>query len=88
MICNGCNKERSQKDFLFGDICYKCVYQHKLTVMDKQKVCKICKSSLPNKRWTYCSDECYEQGMKRQRKNYWTRNMTAPLVDWKNPAGW
>lgn len=87
MLCKRCEKERRIKDFYKSDVCYKCVYEKKISLFSKYvikfKLCKICKSKVPSHKDVYCSDECAKEGKSRKDKEYWIRKCLAPKVNWK-----
>jgi hypothetical protein len=88
MICNQCLCDCKDKDFYKSDICYRCVYKNKKSVISKYlksfKTCRICKNKVPIGKDKYCSDNCAHQGKLRKDKEYWIRKCTTLKVTWKN----
>ncbi len=45
---------------------------NELQVLKNKKKC-CCGNDLPQGRWTYCSDSCYEVAAKQKQQNHWTK---------------
>ena len=88
MICEQCNKELPEKDFLANQkICYRCVYRNKTKNVKKLAIhnatyCRICEKEIVlneyckvRQRTVFCSWECAEVGHKDQTMNHWTRKL-------------
>lgn len=90
MICNCCNKDLIEKDFLLKQTCcFRCVYLKKIKNKKKEKpikvcVCRNCKREFTKnleikkrQRTVFCSDACAEIGYKDMKKNHWTRRLRS-----------
>lgn len=88
MICDQCLEEKSNKDFYGSRTCYKCIYKNKTSFIQKSncqiKQCKLCKNTIPEGNFAYCSDECAKKGKELHNKNYWIHNCNAPKVKWNH----
>lgn len=76
MMCPSCLCDRSYRDFLNKQTCYKCQYAAKIKVVSvkkSDKKCKKCGNDIPDKRWIYCSDLCANLAAKIQKKTEWTK---------------
>lgn len=90
MICKTCNEQRAKEDFLLGkEECYKCIYKKKMEAEagpEKKlpNICKICGTKVKPPKTAFCCDECAQIGWKKQRKEYWPRNISSSGVTFKN----
>ena len=76
MICQICKLDRSVKDFLGKEICYKCVWNQKntkVTELIPEKLCKICEKPLSSVKWKYCGQECADKGKNKSRWHHHVR---------------
>jgi len=85
--CPQCAGIYEDKDFLIHKTCYKCTYKNKIQVptrgtVKKIKDCRQCKKSLPKGKWVFCSYKCAKKGHEKQRKEYWTRKVSAETSNW------
>ena len=80
MICEKCNTDRLEKDFLGKQFCYKCVWKEKTqknTVKQKVKKCIICDELLSTAQWKYCGIECSKKGHSKMR---WHHKVNAEKI--------
>lgn len=79
ILCECCQIERKEIDFLNSTLCYKCVLKKKLeSILPKKneiKICGICNHSIPKNRWVYCSKECADVAEMKRQKKYWIWNL-------------
>ena len=88
MICNNCNLDRDEKDFINNqEFCYHCMYRIKLKNMivirkPKKMFCRTCGKEVirienlkKRQRNVYCSEICALQGHRLLNANYWTRSV-------------
>ena len=72
-ICQECQEERKDSDFLNSETCYKCVYAKKTDRRERfGGSCRVCGEACPPSRWVYCSKGCSSIGELKQKKDYWT----------------
>ena len=51
------------------------VIPHEIRKLRKgERLCKICKNPLPQRKYTYCTDECSRIGTNKNRKKWWRKN--------------
>lgn len=87
MICPHCGEDRSTKDFLGKEFCYRCVYQNKLNLNQKKcNLCKECKEPILKKRYIFCSNECMQKHHSKKNKLYWFRVINIQKVSWKSTS--
>lgn len=88
-ICTVCLFSKPISDYINkNDKCYKCVYAEKIALLGgndirlkPRKPCKMCKKTLPNQRWTYCTQECARKAKKESR--HWTVRFRGDTKDWR-----
>ena len=88
MLCPVCQIEKLDKDFLNDSpICYKCVYQLKITKKDSKKkeerLCRECEKPVSYPRRVFCSIECAELDKAKNNNSHWTHNMKFLRVGFK-----
>ncbi len=82
MICEACNKDFDNKDFLKNKlVCFRCIYresQKNLKAPDPK--CRQCNQSFKvnpevkkKQRYIYCSLKCAKEGHLIQTQNHWTK---------------
>lgn len=85
ITCPKCLKLVKSKDF-YGKIwCYKCIYQEKIGLINKQKAirhCVICGVKLPSKRWKFCSGACSDINDDKTESYRWYLHINAPKATW------
>ena len=94
MICDNCNIDREDSDFIKSQkFCYRCEYQKKVEKTPKKKIkklgpCRVCGGKIPvqeiltqQQRSVFCSAQCADMGHREFTKNYWTHYLRKRKVN-------